>query len=229
MPIKLMHRLLTISSIVLLYAVMAYADSFENLSVMHVKGFNTIKIRYDREITEIINELTKDEREIRVIITRLVKNSPARYLIVFDPGPSGDPEFIIYQIADNTKKKIISIRGEELIIPGNGVLYSTGFVDMMFNTRRKFLFHDGLIEEVQQPFYYVGLSTRVKRSIALYGDLSYKKQIAQLPEGSAVEVLINSNSDYLIKTPFGLVGWIKINYGEQCGSELIQGICFHGD
>jgi len=224
-----MHRLLTISSIVLLYAVIAYADSFENLSVLDVAGFNTIKIRYDKAITEIINEPIKDDRGIRVLATHLVKNSPARYLIVFDPGPSDDPEFIIYEIENNREKKLISLRGEELIIPGNGVLYTSGFVDLMFNTRKKFILNNGIIEEVQQPFYYVGLKTIVKKPIVLYGDLSYKKTLTQLPEGSKVEVLINKENDYLLKTPFGLVGWFKINYGEQCGSELIEGICFHGD
>ncbi len=226
---KLTNRLIIISSIVLLSTVVAYADSFENLAVMDVTGFNTIKIRYDKAITKIINEPIKDEREIRVLVTRLVKDSPARYLVVFDPGPSDDPEFIIYQIEDNKEKKLISLRGQELIMPGNGVLYTSGLVDMMFNTRKKFILRDGIIEEVHQPFYYVGLETKVKKSIVIFEDLSYKKPIAQLPEGSKVEVLINKENDYLLKTPFGLVGWFKINYGEPCGSELIEDICFHGD
>ena len=224
-----MNKLILIIAIVLFSTVVAYADSFENLSVLDVTGFNTIKIRYDKGITKIINEQIKDDRGIRVLITNLAKNSPVRYLIVFDPGPSGDPEFIIYEIKDNNEQKLISLPGEELIIPGNGVLYTSGSTDMMFNTRKKFHLHDGIIEEVQQPFYYVGLITQVNKSIILYEDLSYKKAIAQLPEGSSVEVLINKGNNYLIKTPFGLVGWSKINYGEQCGSESVEDICFHGD
>lgn len=85
------------------------------------------------------------------------------------------------------------------------------------------------VEEDHQPFYFVGLKTKVKKLIVLYGDLSYEKPIAQLPKGSQVEVLINKENDYLLKSPFGLVGWLKINYGEQCGSESVEGICFHGD
>lgn len=229
---KLMTKLtikLIISALVLFSTVAAYADSFENLSVMDVTGFNTIKIRYDKAITKIINEPIKDDRGIRVLVTHLVKNSPARYLIVFDPGPSDDPEFIIYEIDNNREKKIISLGGQELILPGNGVLYTSGFVDMMFNTRKKFVLHDGIIEEVRQPFYYVGLKTLVNTEVILYEDTSYNKEIAKLPNGSKVEVLINSKNDYLLKTPCGLVGWVRINYGEACWSATIKDLCFHGD
>lgn len=226
---KLTKQLTTITALVLICTVMAHADSFEDLSVMHVKDNDMITIRYDRNITEIINKPIEGEAEVKVLVTRLLKSSPARYLIVFDPGPSADPQFIIYQVVGDTNKKIISIPGEELIIPGNGVIYSSGFANMMFNTRRKFQFSGGLVEEVKQPYYYVGLTTNVKRAITLHEDLTYKKPVAQLPEGANVEVLLSKGNDYLLKTPFGLVGWFKINYGEQCGSEAIEGICYHGD
>jgi hypothetical protein len=223
-----MNKIL-ISLIVLLNAVTAYAQSFEGLAVMHPKEFNTITIHYDKAITEIINKPVENDRGIKALVTRLVKDSPTRYLVTFDPGPSGDPEFIIYEMQDGKEKNIISLPGEELVIPGNGILYTSCFADRMFNTQKKFLLHDEIITEVQQPFYYVGLQTKLRKSLALFGDPSYKEIIAQLPAGSKVEVLINKENDYLIKTPFGLVGWLRINYGEQCGSEPVEGICFHGD
>lgn len=224
-----MNKLLIISSIVLLSAVAVCAQSFDDLSVMHVKEFDSITIRYDEGLTEIINKPIENERGIKALVTRLIKDSPTLYLVTFDPGPSGDPEFIISEIRENKGQKLISLRGEELIIPGNGVLYTSGSADMMFETRKKFLLHDGVIKEVKQPFYYVGLKTKLKRSIDLFSEPTNKQIIAHLPEGSRVEVLINKENDYLIKTPFGLVGWLKINDGEQCGSELVEGICFHGD
>jgi hypothetical protein len=108
-------------------------------------------------------------------------------------------------------------------------MYTSGLADQMFNTRKKFVLHNGTIEEVHQPFYYVGLKTKVKKAITIFDDPLYEKPIAQLPEGAQVEVLLNKENDYLVKTPFGLVGWLKINYGEQCGSESVEGVCFHGD
>jgi hypothetical protein len=56
-----------------------------------------------------------------------------------------------------------------------------------------------------------------------------------LPANSEIEVLLASKKaeygyDFLIKSPYGLVGWTTFE-GQYslCGMEIIKGICFHGD
>ena len=82
------------------------------------------------------------------------------------------------------------------------------------------------MEEIRQPFYYVGLESVVTEDIKIYADIEQTNVIANLPIGSTVTVLINKGECYLLKTPFGLVGWLKIPQALQTS---IKGLFFNGD
>jgi hypothetical protein len=211
-------------------AIAVGAESFQNLSVLRVEGVHMDAIvRYNPTITRILNEPVKDSHHItmRAAITHISSESINEYLIVFDPGPSNDPEFIIYEINDEKEKEIKTIPGDELIIPGNGFIYSVRKADETFLKHRKYSLAKGTLEEVEQPFYYVGLKTKTRHNIIIFGDLNYKNEIANIPANTDIEVLINKDKNYLVKTPFGLVGWILLD--EACGHETIKDLCFHGD
>lgn len=38
--------------------------------------------------------------------------------------------------------------------------------------------------------------------------------VAYLPKGSAVQVICNFENYFMLKTPFGLIGWLKILNGD---------------
>jgi hypothetical protein len=53
--------------------------------------------------------------------------------------------------------------------------------------------------------------------------------VARVPKGSKVVVLLNQGDYYLIKTSFGLVGWLKLP-DEPLGSKpTIEGLFVAGD
>lgn len=164
-----------------------------------------------------------------------LKYSKTFYTIDYDPGPSGDPHFIVYQKLDDKLIRLDLFAGLELIVPGDGTIYVSGKANDFFNRRRKYVLKNGALKEVEQPYYYVGVKTTNARPIDIYTDKTYQNKVAHLPANSQIEVLLASRQaeygyDFLIKSPYGLVGWLTVEgqYG-LCGMETIKGICFHGD
>ena len=97
----------------------------------------------------------------------------------------------------------------------------------MFDQRKKFRLEKDKIIEVLQPYYYVGLESKVKKRINIYSTPQQDEVVASLPEGSPVTVLLNKGEQYLLKTSFGLVGWVLIPGGSQ--ETPIEGLYFAGD
>lgn len=151
--------------------------------------------------------------------------------ILFDPGPSDDPEFIV------TKKngKIIGrVDALEFYITEQNVIYTAGHTNNMFNKRRKFqLFQDTLLE-IQQSFYYVGLKSKTISTLTLYKQKTGNEIIASIPKDYIVEVLLcdselnDSEKLYLVRTEFGLVGWLRLKESYAYDTP-IEGLRFMGD
>lgn len=210
----------------------------DKLGVLEIKAsVRSVKILYDPTVTTVIN---KEEpmkyniqgigggiKVIRTIRTKISANTQDYYVIDFDEGASDDPTFVIYREKDKKLQYICYIPGTMLVIPGDGNLYISGHTNNMFDQRKKFKLKKGKIIEVPQPYYYVGLETKVKKRINIYSTLQQQEVVATLLEGAPVTVLLNRGKYYLLKTPFGIVGWIQIDEGSQETS--IEGLYFAGD
>lgn len=190
-------------------------------------------VRYNKDMSKVINQTVHSEDDlsyINVLQFQLVATSPESYLLTFDEGSSADPTFTIYQqLPNGEKREIFRQNGLEIVLPGNGHLYVSGHTNNMFNMRRKFEFNHGTLTEIKQPFYYVGLATQTTQPITLYDSLEYRKEVAKLPAGHKIEVLVNLKEDYLVKTAFGLTGWLKIPDGMMRDQTPVTGIFFAGD
>ena len=66
-----------------------------------------------------------------------ISSSGSNYYVVFSSGPSADPEFIFYKDGE-FNQAAFSISALDIVIPGNGFIYSSGHTNNMFNKRRKF-------------------------------------------------------------------------------------------
>ncbi len=215
--------------------------SFPHLSkldVGEVKGY--ISIYYNTKISKILNHDVESDashsgKVRRALETKLDNNTNDIYTIDYDPGPSGDPHFILYRNLDNKLIRFDDFSGTELIVPGDGSIYVSGEANNFFNRRRKYTLNNGTLKEVAQPYYYVGLKTTNIQPIDIYSEKTYQNKVAHLPANSQIEVLLASKKndyeyDYLIKSPYGLVGWTTVDVQNgMCGMESIKGICFHGD
>ena len=98
----------------------------------------------------------------------------------------------------------------------------------MFNKMRKYTLTANVINEVKQPYYYVGLNTETTKSIKIFSSKRLENVVASLPKNSPIEVVINEDEFYLIKTSFGLIGWVKI---PECiiSDTPIKGLYYAGD
>ncbi|MCL4691069.1 MAG: hypothetical protein KJ060_00940 [Candidatus Hydrogenedentes bacterium] len=191
-----------------------------------------VRIQYNPALAEPVNKTFDpgagwDMHE--VIATKLAPDSDEVFLIIFDPGPSADPNFQVVRGTEPTDDAYLgSMNGLTLTIPGDGFLYVSGHTNTTFDRRSKYRVTDDGLEEVPQPYYYVGLSTATLKPVTLRSALEGGETVAELPAGTEVEILLNRDDDYLIKAPEGLVGWFTEKLSTQ-DPDHFEGLYFRGD
>jgi hypothetical protein len=164
---------------------------------------------------------------VDVIKTRLIPSSPIEYLIQYSAGPSADPSFIIYRLDADSAVWITDIPCLNLYVPDNGQLYSSGHINNYFDTRRKYAVYPDSIVEVPQPFYFVGIETVTLKPVTLYSNIELTNVVAVLPTNSPTYVVASRDDYFLVRTPFGLFGWTRIEHGY--GPVTFRDIYFAGD
>lgn len=190
-----------------------------------------------------------------MVRTKLSGNDNTEYLVVFDWGMSDDYNFALYQMEKDTLLPLQTLNpagqitdayiwGKEIYLPGNGFFYTAGHVNNMFNQRSKWAVVNKLLTETPQPFYYVGLETKAKEAFAIYADTGLTQKVADIAAGGPLTVLLNlpqqqapnttEDADgfhhyeyFLIKSEFGLTGWVKIDAYSM--NSPIDGLFFAGD
>lgn len=235
---------LLVLPILLFYGITAGADkaevqegmaSFPGLKTLQMKN-EDVTLYYKPEMSQVLSgkhpEIKRyNEAGIyisRSLRTQLLGAGKVYFTIDCDSGGSGDPGCTFLQEQNGNLKEIIHIQGLRFAFPCDGSIYVEGHNNTMFNVRKKFEWHNGTFVEVKQPYNYVGLNTTTRESIKAFSSQEYKQAIASLPKGSRVTVIANEGENYLVKTPFGLLGWVKIQVASQEKSPII-GIYFAGD
>ncbi len=176
------------------------------------------------------------------LLGRYKNDSMKEYVnIIYTPGPSVDP---VFSITDKNNKLIWSEAAEEMCINSNGIIYLSGNMNRMFNQRMKFKLVDGKVTEVMQPFYFVDVKGELLKPIRLYSEKNNKGElIATLPIGYEIEILLaepeitkneygvqNPIMNYLARTPFGLVGWLRLSKEDITYiSPIVKGLGILGD
>lgn len=162
------------------------------------------------------------------------------YHFFFSDGPSEDPTFYI---TDQNFNPLWHQYGEEMAVTEGGVIYLSGNVDRMFNMRMKFKMTSKGIIEIPQPYYYVGVKGELLKPIKLFSQKEGGEVGASLPKGYTVEVLLadpyskawdddsSSHNRYLVRSDFGLVGWMRLEEEDMHSffEPVIKGIGYLGD
>lgn len=195
------------------------------------------------------------ETWLGMVRTRLSETDKTEYLVVFDWGMSDDYNFTFFRMEKDTLIPIQQtqpdgqlyesyIFGKQIYLPGNGFMYTAGHVNNSFNQRGKWFIQNNLLYQTPQPFYYVGLETKALKPLTLYADLAMTQKVADIAAGNALTVLLQlppqqappasqAGDDYnpyeyfLLKTEFGLTGWVKIV--TYLPDSPIEGLFFAGD
>lgn len=165
-----------------------------------------------------------------VLAGRLAAADPQGYEVRYDGGPSCDPTFSLWK--EGAAEPIGEFGGDHLVLPGNGFLYVIRRSNRSFEGREKWQLLDGALSEVVPSHYYVGLDTHTRRALSLLqAPTPGSAAIAALPAGESVRIVvqqvIGSRDWYLVRSRFGLLGWIEDSaYGEDRAFEDLQ---FFGD
>ncbi len=200
----------------------AQNEPFSYLKKLDINSEEGIYIKYNAQFAEVFNmsisELPNSDPlrqsyghefgDIKLLKTRLQNGSATEYYVVFSYGPSFDPEFRFYR-DDNLSEPAFSIYALKLYITG-AAIYSAGHTNNYFNMRRKFVVQQNKLDEVEQPFYYVGLKTKTLKPIKLSDNNG--KVVATLTKDYNIEVLIydGEQKKFLVSTEFGLTGWVLL-------------------
>jgi len=137
--------------------------------------------------------------------------------ISYIEGPSGDNNFLVQY-----KNKSIELLGATLLVSEAGYFYLQGRDDYDYTIRKKFKLTSKGLKEVKQSAYLVDMECTLSKNAVLYEKKHGKGAIvARLPERKKVRVLLHdttiiddmSSDQYLVSTPFGLVGWVSSTSG----------------
>ncbi|MCC6697036.1 MAG: hypothetical protein IT365_15515 [Candidatus Hydrogenedentes bacterium] len=193
----------------------------------------TVQVRYDKALATLVNQPFDPGAGwnlFKVVTTKLKAGTEETFLVVFDPGPSADPNFQVYRGTDVGEDNYLgSMNGLELSIPGDGFLYVSGHSNTTFNQRRKYQIAGHGMEEIAQPFYYVGLQSKTLKPVTLTSEVDGGAEVATLPAGAPVEILLNRDDNrYLVRTQDGLVGWFTEELTTQDPVHF-EGLYFRGD
>ncbi len=243
----------------MLLAAVTTADVFDesvDLSKLATWKKDRYSVRYVKEASKLMDRVRLMEEldpsmkgsgmsEHLVIETRMTPTAEETYRITFSEDPSMDPHYTFYRVTPDGKEEAVgSVNGLELVVPGNGCVYTSGHSDTYFNERHKFKMKNDKLVEIMQPYLYSGLKTKTRKPVTLYSGKDYKAEVTRLPAGCPVKVLLGVNGDppgsgqdFLIKTPAGLIGWLSFKdvpwVPKPGGGDLydtpIEGIFWAGD
>lgn len=162
-----------------------------------------------------------------------------RLNILFTPGPSADP---LFRISGANNKILWEQVADEMCINANGVIYTAGNTDKMFNERRKYQLSGNKVVEAKQPFSYVGVKGDLLKPVTLYTQKKGGTVVANLPVGYEIEVLLAEEDypideygqglplNFLARTAFGLVGWLRLtNDDVHHSNPVMRGLGYMGD
>ena len=208
-------------------------NKFDDLEYRLINGF--IEVGYPKSNFDPIFKKCSstnlcigfDESDIMIGRYQLENNTHLN--LYYTEGPSDDPQLII----EYNTKIILTADGEKFHFRGKS-LFVEGNSNNLFNKKRKFIFENGKFNEVRQPLYFVGIKGKLKRNIKIYETKSLKSTVANLPKNYPIEIVMAEFSEndlieyFLVKTKFGLMGWLKIEIDDENGG-LIDSFYFHGD
>ena len=159
--------------------------------------------------------------------------------VACDSGPSNDPSCRLLPKFDDPAIAVFESAGTDFVFVPNGDIHVFGHNDNLYDHRRLFRFDGNRYKEVAQPFRYVGIEGKTKAPLTLTSERGgdTKRPVLTLAASSALTILLNAsdgddengqNSDYLVRTRDGIVGWARIPM-QPDGTTIVDGLFFAGD
>jgi len=169
---------------------------------------------------------------VRLIETVLNRDSGKKYFITWGSIDGPAVGFTIFE-SELPHKIIGQIYSSQIVVPGNGFIYSVERENYNFFVKKKYQIEEDSIKEVKQAYYGVNIDSYALKSITIYQDEELTNPIATIPENGAIKILVTKELDsypglYLVQSSFGLVGWAKLE-SDQYRSTAVEGLYYYGD
>ena len=163
------------------------------------------------------------------------------YYVLLSDFPSYDISYTFYKYERIKNKKTpqeyiepdFSIYAPSVIIPSNGNIYSYGHNNNSYSLKKKYLYKEGKIVELKQPFNYVGIAANSLKEQTIYSDFSLSSPLYKISKGSPVTIVaihedIEKNKEYfVVASEFGLVGYTQIDHSQT--ENQFSGFYYNGD
>ncbi len=192
-----------------------FPSYFPNLTKVNVPPMGNYIFGYSETNVNYINSPTVSNVDSDTYLVATIPNGG--YKLLFSSGESDDPTFYLMSSGGQV---IETFECTEFYITSDYVIYTAGHTNNMFNTRRKYILsNEGGLTEVQQPYYYVGLRGQTVQSVTLYSSIIGSEVVATVGAEDFIDVLLcDTNPEtqdmyYLVRTTFGLVGWMRLENG----------------
>jgi len=220
---------------------------FPNLTRISIDTTYKVFFAYDKKFSRFINKpcylldrkdplfCAKDSVLAEWTVIAKFKNETLKdsLTIVYSEGMSADPGYVV---TTKTGKLISRFSCIEFYINGSGTIYTSGHVNNMYNRRRKFQIQNDTILEIKQSYNFVGLKGKTLKAITLYKDKIGDETVAQIPKDYEIEILLadattkdfDLDYNFLVKTDFGLVGWLRLTNDDIYGTVLKE-LYYAGD
>lgn len=128
---------------------------------------------------------------------------------IFSEGPSDD---YISRYYHYEKGKIIFM-GELSCVRGteNGYIYTDDWKGSWSVIQKFYVDEKFKIQEIKQPFYWVGLRVKAKEEFPIYFSPDNKSQIIEkVKKNEKVSILCEKEEWLIVKTIRGIVGWVNL-------------------
>jgi hypothetical protein len=220
---------------------------FPNLTRSSIDTTYKVFFAYDKKFTRFINGpcymldrkdplfCGKDSVLSEWTVVAKFKNEVLKdsLIIIYSEGMSADPGFVVTK---KTGELISRFSCVEFYINGSGTIYTSGHVNNMYNRRRKFQIQNDTIIEIKQPYNFVGLKGKTLKAITLYNAKVGDEIVAQIPKEYDIEILLaeattedfDIDYNFLVKTDFGLVGWLRLTNDDLYGT-VLEELYYAGD
>ncbi|MHB9027717.1 MAG: hypothetical protein ACYC9O_03000 [Candidatus Latescibacterota bacterium] len=197
------------------------SEEFRDLTVKELSPADfpeKIRLWYNPAAAEVIEILMEPKeigggKTIRLIRTKIGREENREYVIDLQYGTVAGSRFVVYLQDGEKLRQLGEIDSLELMIPGDGLLYSSGPVSGVFQERRAYVVEENAVCEVEHPIMYREDGTVTRKDATLYADGRMTDEIGRIPASSTVTILLRQGDVYLIRTKSGRIGWARSSAG----------------
>jgi hypothetical protein len=194
---------------------------FGNLTVKELALENLpekVQLRYNPSIAETMDIIMEPQeagegKAIRLIKTKIDGEEDREYYIDFRYGTEAGSRFVVSLRDGENLRQLGEVYSLELIIPGDGRLYSSGPVNGAFLERRAFVVEENAVCEIEHPIMYREEGTIARKDAILYADERMTEVIEKITAGGKLTILLRQGDIYLVRTSSGQMGWVRSTGG----------------